>query len=492
MHYTIKTGISPTQTTDCLILPVWENMALTGAAQTIDQATGGILTNWIKTGDFSGKIAEIGLLYQQASLAASRILLVGCGNPKKFTPTQFQQVCATVARTLAQLDVKTCQAYLLDFPFKPAAWQLYHAILMLEQTFYRFDLFKSKKEPALKLQTVEFGILQQAADLQPTLERAQVVARAVKQTRDLGNLPANVCTPTYLAEQVTLTTQKISAIKATILERADLEKLGFNAFLAVARGSQEPPKFIVLEYHGGIPEQAPLAFVGKGITFDSGGISLKPGAGMDEMRYDMCGAASVFGVMTAAAELKLPLNLVGIMACTENMPSGAAYKPGDIVTTLSGQTIEILNTDAEGRVILSDALTYVEKFKPEIVIDVATLTGAIIISLGEKASGLFTTDDALATELLNASETSWDRAWRMPLWEEYQEQIKSPFADMANVGSEGGKSITAACLLARFTQAYRWAHIDIAGTAWTSGKTKTATGRPVPMLMEFLFNRCKT
>ncbi|MBL8459858.1 MAG: leucyl aminopeptidase, partial [Zoogloea sp.] len=278
-------------------------------------------------------------------------------------------------------------------------------------------------------------------------------------------------------------------IKVEILERADMEKLGMGSLLSVAQGSHEPPKFIILNYKGGKPKDKPVVLVGKGITFDTGGISLKPGEGMDEMKYDMCGAASVLGTFKAIARMELPLNVVGLIPTTENMPGGSAIKPGDIVTSMSGQTIEILNTDAEGRLILCDALTYAERFDPVAVVDIATLTGACIIALGNLTSGLLANDDPLAAELLSAGQAAGDKAWQLPLWDEYQDMLKSNFADIPNIGSKGAGTITAACFLARFTKAYKWAHLDIAGTAWKSGADKGATGRPVPLLTRFLIGR---
>jgi len=320
------------------------------------------------------------------------------------------------------------------------------------------------------------------------LEQGLAVAHGVSLARDLGNLPGNVCTPAYLAEQAREVAKRYR-MKITVLEREDMEKLGMGALLSVAAGSAQPPKLIVLEHRSGPRSQRPVALVGKGITFDTGGISLKPASEMDEMKFDMCGAASVLGTIKAAAEMKLPVNVVGLIPTSENMPGGRATKPGDIVTTMSGQTVEVLNTDAEGRLILCDALTYAERFEPAAVVDIATLTGACVIALGHVASGLFANDDALARELLAAGELACDRAWRMPLWDEYQEQLKSNFADFANIGGRPAGSVTAACFLARFTKKFKWAHLDIAGTAWKSGKEKGASGRPVPLLTQFLVNR---
>jgi leucyl aminopeptidase len=328
------------------------------------------------------------------------------------------------------------------------------------------------------------------ADASRGLHVGAAVGEGANLARHLGNLPANVCTPTYLATQAKqLGTQ--FKLKVEILDRKQMQALGMNTLLSVAAGSQEPPKFIVVKHLKGAPKDKPVVLVGKGITFDSGGISLKPGEGMDEMKYDMCGAASVLGTLHAAAALDLPINLIGVIAATENMPSGTATRPGDIIRSMSGQTVEILNTDAEGRLILCDALTYVERFDPACVIDIATLTGACVIALGHVATGLLANNDALAETLLAAGERAGDRAWRLPLWDDYQEQLKSNFADMANIGGRPGGTITAAAFLSRYTRKYTWAHLDIAGTAWKSGKDKGATGRPVPLLSEFLINHAR-
>jgi leucyl aminopeptidase len=320
------------------------------------------------------------------------------------------------------------------------------------------------------------------------LQQGLAIAHGMNLAKDLGNLPPNICTPTYLAQQA-MSLAKTYKLKATILEEKDMEKLGMGSLLSVSRGSRQPAKLIALEYRGLAKMERPIVLVGKGVTFDTGGISLKPASEMDEMKYDMCGAASVLGTLSAIAQMKLPINVVGIIPTTENMPGGNATKPGDIVTSMSGQTIEILNTDAEGRLILCDALTYAERYQPEVVIDIATLTGACVIALGHVASGLLSNDDKLAHELMQASEQSVDRAWHLPLWDDYQEQLKSNFADIANIGGRAGGTITAACFLSRFTKKYRWAHLDIAGTAWKSGKDKGATGRPVPLLTQFLIGR---
>ncbi|MCI0591087.1 MAG: leucyl aminopeptidase, partial [Gammaproteobacteria bacterium] len=322
------------------------------------------------------------------------------------------------------------------------------------------------------------------------ITEGQAIANGVKLTKDLANLPSNICTPTYLADQAIELQKTHESIKVKVMEEAEMEQLGMGALLAVSRGSREPAKLITLEYMGANKDAKPIILVGKGVTFDSGGISIKPAANMDEMKFDMCGAASVLGTFATAAELHLPINIVGVIPTTENMPNGNATKPGDIVTSLSGQTIEILNTDAEGRLILCDALTYCERFDPDVVIDVATLTGACVIALGKHATGLLSNHNPLANDLLNAGRESGDRAWQLPLWEDYHQQLDSPFADIANVGGREAATITAACFLSRFAKKFHWSHLDIAGTAWLTGKEKGATGRPVPLLVQYLLDRC--
>ena len=312
----------------------------------------------------------------------------------------------------------------------------------------------------------------------------------VKLARDLANRPSNICTPSHLAMQAQQLAKIYKNLKVNIISEANIKKLGMNSLLSVSAGSAEPPKLIILKYRGVKKDKKPIVLVGKGVTFDTGGISIKPAQSMDEMKYDMCGAATVLGTLSAVSEMKLPVNVVGVMPATENMPSGTATKPGDIFTSLSGQTIEVLNTDAEGRLILCDALTYSERFNPDVVIDIATLTGACVIALGKHATGLLSNHNPLANDLLSAGEYSGDRVWQLPLWEEYQSQLESPFADIANIGGSEASTITAACFLSRFTKKYRWAHLDIAGTAWISGSKKGATGRPVRLLVQYILNKC--
>ncbi|WP_134634316.1 leucyl aminopeptidase, partial [Pseudomonas aeruginosa] len=363
----------------------------------------------------------------------------------------------------------------------------------LADGLYVFVRYKSQKAEPLKLK--KLTLLADKADsaaVEQGSKEAQAIANGMALTRDLGNLPPNVCHPTFLGEQAKGLAKEFKGLKVEVLDEKKLRELGMGSFLAVAQGSDQPPRLIVLQYNGAKKDQAPHVLVGKGITFDTGGISLKPGLGMDEMKFDMCGAASVFGTFRAVLELQLPINLVGLLACAENMPSGGATRPGDIVTTMSGQTVEILNTDAEGRLVLCDALTYAERFKPQSVIDIATLTGACIVALGSNTSGLMGNNEALVRQLLKAGEFADDRAWQLPLFDEYQEQLDSPFADIANIGGPKAGTITAGCFLSRFAKKYHWAHLDIAGTAWISGgKDKGATGRPVPLLTQYLLERAK-
>jgi leucyl aminopeptidase len=478
----------------CVLVGVFDGGKLTDSAQVLDKAAQHYISDIISRGDMTGKAASTLLLHNVPNVASERVLLLGLGKRTELDARQYRDCIRAAMRVLQASNAKDAVLYLADVPVKghDSAWCISQAVLAAYETAYRSDQLKSKPEKDKKsLRKIQFGLLNDkpSAAMESALTQAVAIAQGMVLAKDLGNLPGNVCTPTYLAQQAVALAKSHKAIKTTVLEEKDMQKLGMGSLLSVTRGSAEPAKLITMEYHGADKKQKPIVLVGKGITFDSGGISLKPGAEMDEMKYDMCGAASVFGTIQAIAGMELMLNVVGIIPSCENMPSSRATKPGDIVTSMSGQTIEILNTDAEGRLILCDALTYAAKFEPDTVIDIATLTGACIIALGHVASGLFSNQDKLAQELLAAGEQTQDRAWHMPLWEEYQSQLDSNFADMQNIGGRAGGSITAACFLSRYTKAYRWAHLDIAGTAWKSGKEKGATGRPVPLLTQYLINR---
>ena len=493
MEFSIKSGAPQTGGNGCLVVGVFEPRKLSAAAAGLDRTAQGYLGKVVRRGDMQGRPGTT-LLLQDVPGAAARVLLVGLGREAEFRDKQYRDAVAAAIRALNATGAEEASLHLTELVVgkRDVAWKVAHAVTVARESAYRFTRMKSKSEDneaALRrlALSVDRAAQKQAA---AGLERGLAVAHGMSLAKDLGNLPPNVCTPAYLAAQARELAQHYR-MKITVLERADMQRLGMHTLLSVAQGSAQPPKFIVLEHRGGPKTMKPVVLVGKGITFDTGGISIKPAAEMDEMKFDMCGAASVLGTMKAVGEMKLPINVVGVVPTTENMPGGRATRPGDIVKSLSGQTVEILNTDAEGRLILCDALTYVERFEPAAVIDIATLTGACVIALGHVASGLFANDDALAREVASAGEVSYDRVWQMPLWADYQEQLKSNFADFANIGGRPAGAVTAACFLARFAGKFKWAHLDIAGTAWKSGKEKGATGRPVPLLTEFLVNRAR-
>ena len=494
MEFSIKQGAPEKQPSGCVVVGVFEGGKLSDAAQALDKHSKHALSDILARGDLSGKVAATLLLHNVPHTVCERVLLVGLGKHDELGSRQYRDCVRAAMRALQTTGTKDAVLYLAELPVagRNSAWCISQTILAAFETAYRSDGLKSKPAKDTKApRKIRFGLLsgKSTAALETALTQAVAIAHGMGLAKDLGNFPGNVCTPSYLAQQAVTMAKKYKSLKASVLEEKDMKKLGMGSLLSVTRGSEEPAKLITLEYHGADKKQKPIVLVGKGITFDSGGISLKPGAEMDEMKFDMCGAASVLGTLQAVAEMKLKLNVVGIIPSCDNMPSGTATKPGDIVTSMSGQTIEILNTDAEGRLILCDALTYAAKFEPDTVVDIATLTGACVIALGHVASGLFSNQDKLAQELLAAGEQTQDRAWQLPLWEEYQPQLDSNFADMQNIGGRAGGSITAACFLARFTKNFHWAHLDIAGTAWKSGKEKGATGRPVPLLTQFLIHR---
>lgn len=493
MEFSIKTGNAEKQSSDCVIVGVYESRKLSNAAQAIDEASAGYIANILKRGDMDGKSDTTLILHNVPGTLSERVLLVGLGKEHDFNEKQYCKAVRASIKALAASGASEAVTFLAELPVKKLStrWKVAHMAEATLDATYRFDAIKSKKEDSKKgIDKLIINVTQSSElkDGEAGLADGKAVAAGVSLTKDLGNLPPNVCTPTYLAEHAQAMA-KHYGLEVKVLERDELKKLGMGSFLGVTQGSEEPPKLIVLQHLKGQKDQKPVVLVGKGITFDTGGISLKPGAEMDEMKYDMCGAASVLGTFKAIAEMDLPLNVIGIIPTCENMPDGRAVRPGDVLTSMSGLTIEVLNTDAEGRLILCDALTYAERFEPSAVVDIATLTGACVIALGHHASGLFSNDDSLAKELLQAGEVALDRAWHMPMWDDYQPQLDSNFADMANIGGRAGGSITAACFLSRFAKKYDWAHLDIAGTAWKSGKEKGGTGRPVPLLTEFLIAR---
>jgi leucyl aminopeptidase len=493
VEFSIKSGSPEKLRTGALIVGIYESRKLTVAAAALDVASKGRIGEITASGDMEGKAGSTLLLHKLPGVAAERVLLVGLGKEKEFGAREYRDAVAAAVRALRDTGAADAVCALADeAPRKSGGTRaLRQAASTVLDVLYRYDTHaRQKKDESRALAKMAFTLPKKcsASAADEALVQGAAIGHALAFTKTLGNLPPNVCTPTYLAEQA-LELGRKSGIAVTVLERADMQKLGMGSLLSVSAGTRQPPKFIAMEYRAGKKADAPVVLVGKGVTFDSGGISLKPGEGMDEMKYDMCGAASVLGTLQAIAAMKLPINVVGLIPTVENMPGGAATRPGDVVKSMSGQTIEILNTDAEGRLILCDALTYAERFEPACVVDIATLTGACIIALGHVTSGLMANDDALADELLAAGQSALDRAWRLPIWDDYQEQLKSNFADMGNIGGRPAGSITAACFLSRFTKKYKWAHLDIAGTAWKSGKDKGATGRPVPLLVNFLLER---
>ncbi len=494
MDISIKSALPEQQKSACVVLGVFERRKLSSSAEKMDKACNGQLTKILKSGDMDGKAGQSLMLHHVDGSACERILLVGCGREKDFSESAYRKTLKTASEALLKSGARDAVSFLteLNIGEHGSGWKIRQAVEIIEHSRYRADHLKSEKDNAPALRKIIFTI-PGARELK-TAKQGLAIGRAIAAgsalARELGNLPGNICTPTYLAAQATKLAKQSSKLKVRALGQKQMETLGMGALLSVAKGSRQPPKLIEMNYQGGKKTDKPIVLVGKGITFDSGGISIKPSAAMDEMKFDMCGAAGVIGAMAAVAELKLPLNVIAIIPSCENLPDGAASKPGDIVTSMSGQTIEVLNTDAEGRLILCDALTYSEKFKPRAVIDVATLTGACVIALGKHASGLLSNDDRLAHSLLDAGNDSGDRAWQMPLWEEYQEQLKSNFADVANIGGREAGTITAACFLSRFSKKFKWAHLDIAGVAWESGSNKGATGRPVALLTQYLLNQC--
>ncbi|OUD14355.1 leucyl aminopeptidase [Thioflexithrix psekupsensis] len=495
MEFNVKSGQPEKQRTACVVVGVYEPRRLSDVAQKIDEVSQGHLSSILRRGDLEGKIGQTLLLHNVPNMLADRVLLVGCGRERELGDSQYRKIIAHAIRTLHDTGSMETVCYLteLNVRGRDTSWRVRHAIETAHASLYTFDQLKSKKNPTRRpLRKIVFSVAsrRELPAAEKASREAQAVATGVALAKDLGNLPGNICTPTYLADRAKTLCSLHEKLTCKILTELQIEKQGMNALLAVSRGSDQAPRLIIMEYKGGKKGADPIVLIGKGVTFDTGGISLKPAEKMDEMKFDMCGAASVLGTLSAVAELQLPLNVIGIVPAVENMPSGKATKPGDIVTTLSGQTVEILNTDAEGRLILCDSLTYAERYKPEIVIDIATLTGACVVALGSHAHGLLSNHNPLTNDLLNAGRMSGDRAWELPLWDEYQEQLDSPFADMANIGGKPAGTITAACFLSRFARKYHWAHLDIAGTGYIAQtKEKGSTGRPVPLLTQYLINR---
>ena len=488
MIYQVSQQSATAVQASCIVVTIDQSGKLSEAASLIDQASNGFLQARYAAGDISGKTGETLLLPAVAGVAAERVLLVGTGKDTLKTTTALKVLAAIASATSKQNGTIALAISNLATDTLPEGWLAEQTAIAFGNALYRYTETKAKSEEAPKQPS---SVSWLGADVTADLARGEAVATGIAFAKELGNLPPNICTPTYLAEQA-LALAANGDLETIVLDEEELEKMGAGAFVSVAKGSNEPGKMILMRYFGADDKDAaPHMILGKGITFDTGGISIKPGLKMDEMKYDMCGAASVLGTMKALVALKPKINVLGMITSAENMPAGHASKPGDVVTSLSGKTIEILNTDAEGRLVLCDALTYgINNYKPASIVDIATLTGACMAALGEVNSGLFTNDETLASELQSAANYTNDKVWRLPLEEEYQDLLDSNFADMANIGGPLAGATTAACFLSRYTEGTPWAHLDIAGTAWLGGgKAKGSTGRPVSLLVKYLLNK---
>ena len=493
LEFTLNREPPATVATDCIVLGAYADNSLTATAQAIDAATNGRLSVLLGRGDIGGKTGKTALLHDLAGVTAPRVLVIGLGDKDKFGVAQYLKAVGDAARALRTGPVASALFTLSEVAVKErdAAWNIRQAVIAADHACYRYTATlgaknKKRNETGLKsLALLAAG--DHSADAQ-ALAQGRAIAAGVAFTRELGNLPPNICNPAYLAQQAQEFAARFDQAQCEVLEREQMAELGMGSLLAVSQGSATPPKLIVLKYGNG-GDSKPYVLVGKGITFDTGGINLKTLGGIEEMKYDMCGAATVMGTFVSAVGMQLPINLVVVVPAVENMPDGNSYRPSDVITSMSGKTIEVGNTDAEGRLILCDALTYAQRFEPQALLDVATLTGACVIALGKYATGLMGKHDDLANELLAAGETTFDRAWRLPLWDEYQSLLDSTFADVYNIGGRWAGAITAGCFLARFTEDQRWAHLDIAGVANEDGKRGMATGRPVGLLSQWLIDR---
>ena len=481
------------RSTGCVVVPIFKGKKLSTIAKIFDKEANGLITAAVRRGDISGAFNESLMIQSPINMKTQRILLIGCGMPKSLDNQNLKKVYSTILKSLISANNKDAIVFLEEL-FESIGEKHNDSYSLLSNiattaSYQYIETKSNSKKISLKKITINVSPSIQIKSASDGIRQGQAIGEGINISRQLGNLPANICTPNYLASQAKKMASNHPRLSTKVLNEKQMNKLGMNSLLSVTAGTVQPARLIVMEYKGATKKQQPYVLVGKGITFDSGGISLKPGGRMDEMKFDMCGAASVFGTMDAITNLNLNINVVAIVAAAENMPNGNATKPGDVITSMSGQTIEILNTDAEGRLVLCDALTYAERFNPKAVIDIATLTGACVVALGKPASALYSNNEKLAEQLLIAGNSSTDRAWQMPLWDDYQSQLDSNFADMANLGGPEGGSITAACFLSRFTQKYAWSHLDIAGSAWLNGSTKGSTGRPVGLLTQFLIDR---
>lgn len=495
MEFSVKSGSPEKQRSACIVVGVFEPRRLSPIAEQFDKISEGYISALLRRGELEGKVGQILLLHHVPNVLSERILLIGCGKERELDERQYKQVIRKTINALNNTGSMEAVCFLTELHVKRrnTYWKVRQAIETAKESLYTFDQLKSNRiELRRPLRKMVFNVStrRELTSGERAIQHGLAIAAGIKAAKDLGNMPPNLCNPAYLANQARQLTNSYSKTSIRVIGEQKMKELGMNAYLAVGQGSPNESLMSIIEYKGNPdPKARPIVLVGKGLTFDSGGISIKPANSMDEMKYDMCGAATVYGVMCMVMQLNLPLNIIGVLSGCENMVDGRSFRPGDVLTTLSGQTVEVLNSDAEGRLVLCDTLTYVERFDPEVVIDIATLTGACVIALGHHLTGLMSNHSSLAHELIGASKQAGDRAWRLPLGEEFQEQLESNYADMVNIGGRPAGAITAGCFLARFAHKYNWAHLDIAGTAWSSGKTKGATGRPVAMLSQFLLNR---
>ncbi|MBK4775624.1 leucyl aminopeptidase [Candidatus Pantoea edessiphila] len=494
MDFSVKSGSPEKQRSACIVVGVFEPRRLSSIAEQLDKISDGYISALLRRGELEGKVGQVLLLHHVPNILSERILLIGCGKERELNERQYKYIIQKIINTLNNTGSMESVCFITELHVKGrnTYWKVRQATESSMEALYNFDQLKtSKTEIRRPLRKLVFNVsTRRELNIgEQAIQHGIAIANGIKIAKDLGNMPPNICNSEYLSLQSRKLDEKFDNISTTIVEENQMKKLGMNAYLAVSKGSKNKPLISVINYKTNDLKSKPIVLIGKGVTFDSGGISIKPSSNLDEMKYDMCGAAAVFGIMNVVATLNLPINIIGIMANCENMPDGNSIRPGDVITTMSGQTVEVLNTDAEGRLILCDILTYVERFDPEVVIDIATLTGACVIALGNHISGLISNHNSLANDLINASDQSGDRAWRLPMTDEYHDQLESNFADVANIGGRSAGVITAACFLSRFARKYNWAHLDIAGTAWQSGKIKGSTGRPVALISQYLINR---